>query len=146
MIERYQGAGRKKLYLMHALTDETYSLACVDGVPQGVNPHWYYFFLSLFDQLYWVAGSAVGSLLGTVLPFDTAGIDFSMTALFVTVYIEQWLTGREHRPALIGIGSSVLCLLVFGRDGFLIPSMVVITALLLTIRKPLERAAKNDDR
>ena len=69
-----------------------------------------------------------------------------MTALFVTVCIEQWLTGREHRPALIGIGSSVLCLLVFGRDGFLIPSMVVITALLLTIRKPLERAAKNDDR
>ena len=66
MIERYQGAGRKKLYLMHALTDETYSLACVDGVPQGVNPHWYYFFLSLFDQLYWVAGSAAGSLLGTV--------------------------------------------------------------------------------
>ena len=146
MIERYQGAGRKKLYLMHALTDETYSLACVDGVPQGVNPHWYYFFLSLFDQLYWVAGSAVGSLLGAVLPFDTAGIDFSMTALFVTVYIEHWLTGREHRRALIGIGSSVLCLLVFGRDGFIIPSMVVITALLLTIRKPLERAAKNDDR
>lgn len=146
MIERYRGAGRKKLYLMHALTDETYSLVCADGVPQGADPCRYYFFLSLVNQLYWVAGSVTGALLGAVLPFDTAGIDFSMTALFVTVFIEQWLAGREHRPALIGVGVSVLCLLTFGRDGFLVPSMAAITVLLLAIRKPLERTARRDDR
>lgn len=146
MIERYRGAGRKKLYLMHALTDETYSLVCADGVPEGVAPHRYYFFLSLINQFYWVAGSVIGSLLGAVLPFDTTGIAFSMTALFVTVFLEQWLAGREHRPALIGIGVSVLCLLTFGRDGFLVPSMAVITVLLLAIRKPLERTARHDER
>ena len=141
MIERYKGAGRKKPYLMFALTDETYSLVCADSVPEGAGPHQYYFFVSLFDQFYWVAGSVIGSLLGAVLPFDTTGIDFSMTALFVTVYIEQWLTAREHRPALIGIGVSVLCLLFFGRDNFLIPAMAAITVLLTAMRKPLEKAA-----
>lgn len=146
MIERYQGAGRKKPYLIHALTDETYSLVCADGAPPGTDPHQYYFFVSLFDQLYWVAGSVTGSLLGAVLPFDTTGIDFSMTALFVTVFIEQWLAGTERRPALIGVGVSVVCLLVFGRGNFLIPAMIVITALLLAIRKPLERAAQNHER
>lgn len=146
MIERYQGAGRKKPYLIHALTDETYSLVCADGAPPGTDPHQYYFFVSLFDQLYWVAGSVTGSLLGAVLPFDTTGIDFSMTALFVTVFIEQWLAGTERRPALIGVGVSVVCLLVFGRGNFLIPAMIAITALLLAIRKPLERAAQNHER
>lgn len=146
MIERYQGAGRKKPYLIHALTDETYSLVCADGAPPGTDPHQYYFFVSLFDQFYWVAGSVTGSLLGAVLPFDTTGIDFSMTALFVTVFIEQWLAGTERRPALIGVGVSVVCLLVFGRGNFLIPAMIAITALLLAIRKPLERAAQNHER
>lgn len=145
MIERYQGAGRKKPYLMHALTDETYSLVCTGDVPPETDPHRYYFFVSLFDQFYWVAGSVTGSLLGAVLPFDTTGIDFSMTALFVTVYLEQWLTGTEHRPALIGVGVSVLCLLIFGRGNFLIPSMIAITVLLMAIRRPLERAARNHE-
>lgn len=145
MIERYRGAGRKKPYLMHALTDETYSLVCTGDVPPETDPHLYYFFVSLFDQFYWVTGSVMGSLLGAVLPFDTTGIDFSMTALFVTVYLEQWLTGTEHRPALIGVGVSVLCLLIFGRGNFLIPSMIAITVLLMAIRRPLERAARNHE-
>lgn len=145
MIERYKGAGRKKLYLMHALTDETYSLVCTGDVPPGADPYRYYFIISLLDQFYWVAGSAAGSLLGSVLPFDTAGIDFAMTALFVTVYIEQWLAAKEHRPALVGVGVSVLCLLVFGPDNFLIPSMLMITAVLLAVRKPLERRAADHD-
>lgn len=141
MIGPYKGAGRRKPYLMHALTDETYSLVCAGDVPSGADPHQYYFYISLFDQLYWVAGSVAGSLLGTVIPFDTAGIDFSMTALFVTVCIEQWLTSREHRPALIGAVVSVVCLLLFGAERFLIPSMLVIIVLLLAVRKPLERTA-----
>ncbi len=139
MIGRYKGAGAKKLYLMHALTDETYSLVCTGDAPEGADPYRYYFLLSLFDQIYWVAGSAIGSVLGSVIPFDTTGIDFSMTALFTTVFVEQWLTTREHRPALIGLGASLLCLLVFGAERFLIPAMVVITAILLLGRGTLER-------
>lgn len=143
MIERYRGAGPQKPYLIHALTDETYSLVCSGDVPEGINPHRYYFFVSLFNQFYWVAGSAAGSLLGAIIPFDTAGIDFSMTALFVTVYIEQWITVKEHRPALIGTGVSALCLLAFGRDNFLIPSMFAITLLLMAVRGSLERTAQD---
>lgn len=142
MIERYKGAGPKKLYLMHALTDETYSLVCTGDVPPGADPHLYYLLISLFNQSYWVAGSAIGSLLGSVIPFDTTGIEFSMTALFVTVFIEQWLTVKEHRPALAGIGLSCLCLFVFGRDRFLIPAMISITALLMAMRNKLEGAEK----
>ncbi len=142
MIERYKGAGPKKLYLMHALTDETYSLVCTGDVPPGADPHLYYFLISLFNQSYWVAGSAIGSLLGSVIPFDTTGIEFSMTALFVTVFIEQWLTVKEHRPALAGIGLSGLCLFVFGKDRFLIPAMISITGFLTAMRKQLEGVAK----
>ena len=92
MLKRYRGAGWKKLYLMHALSDETYSLVC-NGAPSNVtDPHAYYFYVSLFDQLYWVIGTLCGSLLGTIIPFDLAGIEFSMTALFVTVFVEQWLS------------------------------------------------------
>ncbi len=146
MIGRYKGAGLKKLYLMHALTDETYSLVCTGDVPEGADPHLYYFLVSLFDQCYWVAGSAIGSLIGSVLPFDAAGIEFSMTALFVTVFVEQWLTTGEHRPALIGIVGTVLCLVVFGRERFLIPAMIVITILLTAMGRQLRKGAMKNER
>lgn len=144
MIKKYKGAGVKKLYLMHALTDETYSLVCTDDLPEGANAHRYYFLVSLFDQLYWIIGSVLGSLIGSVIPFDMAGLEFAMTALFVTVFIEQWLSDKEHRPALIGVGASVGCILVFGREGFLIPAMIAITVILTAIRRPLEREAHHD--
>ena len=146
MIRRYRGAGLKKLYLMHALTDETYSLVCTEGAPEGENPHNYYFLISLFDHFYWVAGSVLGSLVGSMLSFDTSGIDFAMTALFVTVFVEQWLTTREHRPALVGICASAACLLIFGSDSFLIPAMVVITAALTLMRGSLEKGGTGDAR
>lgn len=145
MIQRYKGAGFKKLYLMHALTDETYSLVCTGDAPEGANSHQYYFLISLFDQAYWIIGSVLGSLIGSVITFDTAGIDFAMTALFVTVFIEQWLTTKEHRPALIGVGASVLCLLVFGSDNFLIPAMIAITVILTALRKPLEQGGVQNE-
>ncbi len=145
MIARYKGAGPRKLYLMHALSDETYSLVCTGDVPPGTDPHLYYLLISLFDQSYWVAGSAIGSLVGSVIPFDTTGIDFSMTALFVTVFVEQWLTVKEHRPALAGIVLSSLCLFAFGRDHFLIPAMISITVLLMAMRKQLERVERRNE-
>ena len=131
MIDQYKDAGRKKPYLIFALTDETYSLLCSGEYPQGEDKHWYRFFVSLFNQCYWVIGSMIGSILGALIPFDTAGIEFSMTALFVTVFVEQWLTAKNHLPAIAGLLCSILCLLFFGSDGFLIPSMVSITVVLL---------------
>lgn len=144
MIDRYKGSGIKKPYLMHTLTDETYSLVCTDDHSDKTEAHNYYFLVSLFDQIYWVAGSVIGSLLGSVITFDTTGIDFAMTALFVTVFVEQWLTSKEHRPALIGVGTSILCIVIFGSQNFLIPAMILITVVLTAIRKPLERRAEDN--
>ena len=129
MLERYGRAGRARPYLIFALTDETYSLVCTS---RGDDTR-YCLRLSALDQLYWVAGSLIGSLAGAVLPFDFSGIDFSLTALFLTVVVEQWLAGGDHAPALIGAGASAGCLLLFGPDRFLLPSMGVITVLLLAL-------------
>ena len=130
MIGKYRDTGKYKPYLIFALTDETYSLNC-GTLPEGVTDGpVYYFLVSLFNHSYWVAGSLLGALLGYVIPFNTQGIDFALTALFVTVFVEQWLSTKDHIPALIGVLSSVVCLLLFGADGFLIPAMALITALL----------------
>lgn len=135
MIEKYKDAGRKKPYLIFSLTDETYSLLCDDRIPEGADRRGYQFFVSLFNQSYWVLGSVAGSLIGSLIPFDTAGIDFSMTALFVTVFVEQWLTAKNRWSAIIGVAASVGCLLIFGAEKFLVPSMLVIAAALMFLRK-----------
>ena len=130
MIGKYQDAGKYKPYLIFALTDETYSLNC-GALPQGItDAPTYYFMVSLFNHCYWVLGSLLGAVLGYVIPFSTEGIDFALTALFVTVFVEQWLSTKDHIPALIGLTASAVCLTVFGADGFLIPSMVLITLAL----------------
>ena len=130
MIDKYKDAGKEKPYLIFALTDETYSLLCGNDYPEGEDRHWYSFFVSLFNQFYWVAGSILGSIFGSLITFNTAGIDFSMTALFVTVFVEQWLTTKNHLPAIAGLFCSVGCLLLFGADNFLIPAMITITIVL----------------
>ena len=134
IIDKYKDTGKKKLLLIHELTDETYSVVCSGGVPEGVDRKKYYFWVSLLNQFYWIAGGVAGALLGSVLPFDTTGIDFSMTALFLVVMTEQWKASRDHTPALVGLGVSLVCLLIFGSSDFLIPSMVGITAALTVLR------------
>lgn len=126
MLEPYRKAGAARPYLIFALTDETYSLVC-----SGKRSIRECLLISLFDQVYWVAGSTVGALLGGVVPFSTEGVDFALTALFLTVFTQQWLENKNYFPALCGVGVSVLCLAVFGPDRFLIPAMAGITALLL---------------
>ena len=135
MVDAYKGAGRRKPYMIFALTDETYSLVSKNQVPEGISRHSYCFLVSLFDHIYWVVGSALGSLTGTLLPINYEGIEFALTALFVTIFVEQWLSTNDHRPALIGVSATVLCLMIFGRDVFLIPSMVIIAVGLTTMRK-----------
>lgn len=137
MLGKYQETGKTKPYLIFALTDETYSLVC-SGAPEGTAPGRYYFLVSLLNQIYWVTGSILGGLLGAVLPFDTTGIDFSMTALFVVIFVEQWQSAKSHIPALTGLGITLLCLVVFGTSRFLIPSMILITLVLALARGRLE--------
>ena len=133
MIDRYKDTGKYKPYLMFALTDETYSLLCDGQVPDGASGGLYRFLVSLFNQCYWVAGSVIGNLFGRVLPFSTEGIEFSMTALFVASFTEQWLSGKNHVPALTGLLCSLLCLTLFGPERFLIPAMLLITFALAAL-------------
>ena len=135
MVDAYKGAGKKKPYMIFALTDETYSLVSQDQAPEGMDRHTYCFLVSLFDQIYWVSGSILGSLAGSLLPINYEGIEFVLTALFVTIFVEQWLSTKNHLPAVIGVVSTVVCLLVFGRDVFLIPSMVIIAVVLTVMWK-----------
>ena len=135
MFDKYKDAGKKKWYLIFGLTDETYSLLCEGACPEGADVHTYQFLATLFDQIYWIAGSAVGAVLGSVITFSTAGIEFSMTALFVTVFVEQWLTTKNHLPAILGLASTAVCRLIFGREIFLIPSMITILTALTFMRK-----------
>lgn len=131
MLDKYRNTGKIKPYLIFALTDETYSLVCGDNTDMTENERKrYYFFVSLFNHIYWISGSVLGAVIGTVVKFNSEGIDFALTALFLTVFIEQWRTAEKHAPAVIGVGASVLSLIIFGSENFLIPAMLVISLLL----------------
>ena len=143
MLEKYKGTGKKKPYLIFALTDETYSLLCGDDYPEDIDKGKYQFAVSLANHLYWITGCALGSIIGSAIPFNTAGIDFCMTALFVTIFTEQWLSTKQHIPALIGILAAVICLLIFGADAFLIPTMVLISIALILLKPWLIREENN---
>ena len=135
MVESYRGMGKKKPYAIFALTDETYSLVCQDDHPTKEERHRYAFRVSVFNQLWWVSGSMIGSLLGEIIPFDVTGIDFALTALFLTVFIEQWLSTKDHASAVIGVAASVLCVIIFGGENFLIPAMISILIALTILRR-----------
>ncbi len=135
MLDKYKNIGKRKPYLIFALTDETYSLVCNDNldIPESDKAD-YYFWVSLFDHIYWTVGSVAGAVVGSLVKFNSEGIDFALTALFITVFLEQWLTTKKHSPAVIGVLVSVACLVIFGSENFLIPTMLVI-ALLLCLSK-----------
>jgi 4-azaleucine resistance transporter AzlC len=139
MLGKYKDTGKKKPYLIFALTDETYSLTTTAKPPEGIDKGWFYFTISLLNQLYWITGSMAGAFLGSVIAFNTKGIDFVMTALFVTIFMEQWLSTKEHRPALIGVIVSIICLVIFGAQNFIIPAMIAITIVLLIMKNTMER-------
>lgn len=139
LIDTYKDTGKKKPYLIFALTDETYSLVTQNQPPEGMKKHTYCFLVSLLDHIYWVAGCVIGSVAGNFIPISFEGIEFVLTALFVTLFTEQWLSNKNHFPAIVGVVSTVLCLVIFGKDIFLIPSMVLIAILLTTTRKTGKR-------
>ena len=139
MLDKYKGTGWKKPYLIYAMCDETFSVNYTAEIPEGVDRGWFMYWVSLLDQFYWVAASALGGLLGRVLTVSTKGIEFVMTALFVTIFTGQWMEDREHRPALVGLGASVLCLALFGAGNFILPAMALIVLLLLVMRPALDK-------
>jgi len=140
LLDIYKGS-REKPYMIFGLTDETYSLVTQNQPPEGMTKHRYCFLVTLFDHIYWIAGCTLGNLAGHLIPINFEGVEFVLTALFVTMFVEQWLTHKNHLPAIIGVASTVLCLAIFGKDIFLIPSMVMIAVLLTVTRKTGRRNA-----
>lgn len=139
-IQDFDKAGAKKPYMIFSLTDETYSLLFSAQIPPDVDKSMVQFWIALLNQCYWVAGAIVGALAGAFIPFDTTGIDFAMTALFVVIFIEQWKALPTHLPALIGLGIAMGSLALLGGDQFIIPAMVLIAAALLGLKKPIGAA------
>ena len=141
MLDKYRGNGWKDLYLIFGMCDESFSINYTAQVPPGVDRGWFMFFVTLLNHLYWFSGATLGGLFGALLQFDTTGLDFVMTAMFVVIFLEQWLQSRQHRSALIGLGAAVLCLLIFGADKFIIPTMLLILIALTLFYKPRKRGS-----
>ncbi len=140
LVDTYKDAGKKKSYMIFGLTDETYSLVTQNEPPEGISRHAYCFLVTLLDHIYWICGCVLGNVLGATLPISFEGVEFVLTALFVTMFVEQWISNTNHRPAVIGVMSTALCLLIFGKELFLIPAMAVIALLLTISRKTARRA------
>ncbi|HIW49578.1 MAG TPA: azaleucine resistance protein AzlC [Candidatus Blautia intestinavium] len=139
MLDRFRGTGLKKLYLIFGMCDETFSINYTAQIPPDVDRGWFMFFVTLLNHFYWFSGSTLGGIFGSFIHFDTEGLDFVMTAMFVVIFMEQWLKDKQHISALLGLGISVLCLLIFGADNFIIPSMAAMLLMLTGMRKPIEQ-------
>ena len=139
MLDKFKGLGWKKPYLIFGMCDETFSINCTAEIPEDVDRGWFYFFVTLLNQIYWVLGATAGGLVGGLIRFNTEGLDFVMTAMFVVIFLEQWRKEKRHDSAAVGMAASVVCLAIFGADNFLIPTMVCILAVLTALRRPLEQ-------
>lgn len=139
MLDKYKGTGWKKIYLIFGMCDESFSINCTAQIPAGVDKGWFMFFVTLLNQVYWFTGSTLGGVFGSFISFNTQGLDFVMTAMFVVIFLEQWGKDRSHVSALLGLGLSALCLVIFGADSFIIPSMLALLAALTLLRRPLEQ-------
>ncbi len=146
LLEKFHSMGPKRWYMIFGLTDETYSLLCTTRVPEGVEEDKFLFAISIMNQSYWVVGSAIGGLAGAMLPINSEGIDFAMTALFVVIFVEQWMDQKNRMPEMIGVAAAFLCLQIFGADGFVLPSMILIVLVLFVARTRLERQVTKECR
>ncbi len=137
MLDKYKNMGIKKPYLIFGLCDETFSINYTAKIPDDVDRGWFYFFVTFLNQLYWVSGATLGGLLGSLITFNTDGLDFAMTAMFVVIFLEQWLKDKHHISEWIGLFASIACLVIFGADNFLIPTMICILVLLTVFQKKI---------
>lgn len=144
MLDKYKNTGKKKWYLIFGLCDESFSINCTTEIPAGVDKGWFMFFVTLFNQIYWVTGATIGGLFGNFIHFDTKGLDFVMTALFIVIFISQWQKESGHENSIIGLIISVFCLCLFGKDNFIAASMIMIL-LALTIRRSVSKKDKKEE-
>lgn len=144
MLDKYRKTGIKKLYLIFGMCDESFSINYTADIPEDVDRGWFMFFVTLLNHLYWVFGATLGGIFGSLINFDTEGLDFVMTAMFVVIFMEQWMKEKQHTSALIGLGASLLCLVIFGADDFIIPSMFAILGLLTLFRIPSDDLPVSD--
>ncbi|MCD8342835.1 MAG: AzlC family ABC transporter permease [Oscillospiraceae bacterium] len=142
MLDKFRGTGLKKLYLIFGMCDETFSINCSAVIPDDVDRGWFMFFVTLLNHFYWFAGATLGGVFGSLISFSTEGLDFVMVAMFVVIFLNQWLNEKRHVSSLTGLAVSLVCLLVFGADDFIIPAMLGILLLLTALRAPLERGGR----
>lgn len=139
MLDKYRGTGIKKLYLIFGMCDESFSINYTAKIPTDVDPGWFMFFVTLLNHFYWFLGATIGGLFGSLIQFNTEGLDFVMTAMFVVIFMEQWLKEENHISSVLGLAVSGLCLIAFGADSFIVPAMCAILVALIFARKPIER-------
>ena len=144
MLDTYKDCGIKKYYLIFGMCDESFSINCSTIPPLDIDRGWFMFWVTLLNHIYWVVGATLGGLLGYIIHFDTTGIEFVMSALFVVIFINQWKAAKDHTPAIIGIFSSLICLLLFGAQNFMIPSMLLIVCSFAMKRSSLEIESEGD--
>lgn len=137
-IEKFKHMGKLYPYMIFSLTDETYSLLCGTKVPSGLNEKHVFFLIASMNHLYWITGSVLGAVLGEMIRLNTTGIDFAMTALFVVIFVEQWLSDQTHIPAFVGMSCGIVSLLIFGTGNFLLPALIASIGLLFLLKKPIE--------
>ncbi len=141
MLDRFRGMGWKKIYLIFGMCDESFSINYTADIPEDVDRGWFMFFVTLLNHFYWFSGATLGGIFGSFLHFSTEGLDFVMTAMFVVIFLEQWLKEENHFSAICGLVVSLLCLILFGADQFMVPAMLAILGVLTLLRKPLEKGA-----
>lgn len=140
MLDKFKHTGWKKYYLIFGMCDESFSINYTARIPEDVDKGWFMFWVTALNQFYWFSGSTIGGILGSLITFNTQGLEFVMTAMFVVIFLEQWLKEKKHWTALIGLVASILCLVLFGADDFMVPTMVLILGILTLLRKPIEKA------
>lgn len=142
MLDKYRGTGWKKIYLIFGMCDESFSINCSAEIPKDVDRGWFMFFVTLLNHFYWFSGATLGGIFGSLLHFNTEGLEFVMTAMFVVIFIEQWRKERRHTSALLGLALPLLCLILFGADNFIIPAMAALLLALTGLRRKLEQGGE----
>lgn len=137
MLDKYRGMGWKKPYLIFGMCDETFSINYTADIPADIDRGWFMFFVTLLNQFYWVSGATIGGLFGSLIQFSTEGLDFAMVAMFVVIFMDQWMKEKQHLSSLVGLGLAAGCLVLFGPDQFMIPSMISILVVLSLLRKKI---------
>ena len=145
MLDKFRGVGRKKFYLIFGMCDESFSINYTADIPEDVDRGWSMFFVTLLNHFYWFSGATLGGIFGSLIHFDTEGLEFVMTAMFVVIFMEQWLKEKDHTSSVLGLVISVLCLIAFGADNFIIPAMLAILAVLSLLRRQLEADGTAED-